>query len=108
MLKNTGLHVKTFTFLKKKRFMKEVGINSAQIISLEPKSREDIIEVNQFRNEKKVSLLVVIYTIAIKNLFIFINQRELKNLKDIWMEHNSDNMVYFIDVQIDWSNNDIY
>ena len=88
--------------------MKEVGINSAQIISLEPKSREDIIEVNQFRNEKKVSLLVVIYTIAIKILFIFINQRELKNLKDIWMEHNSDNMVYFIDVQIDWSNNDIY
>lgn len=94
--------------MKKKRFMKEVGINSAQIISLEPKSREDIIEVNQFRNEKKVSLLVVIYTIAIKILFIFINQRELKNLKDIWMEHNSDNMVYFIDVQIDWSNNDIY
>lgn len=54
-----------------------------------------------------VLLLAVVYTIVMKILPLLIYQEESKNWKDYWIENISDNIVYFVLMPTEWSNNSI-
>ena len=78
-----------------KRFVIGVGITIAQVMTLEEIRSGEIIGANQDGSRKWVSLLAIVYTVAMKIPLLLIYQVVSRGLGDSQVKDVRNNTVYF-------------
>lgn len=90
-----------------KEFMIVVGIASTLVMTLEEMRSGDIIKVSWEENGEWILLLAAICMLKMKITLVFIYQKELRDLKDSWVEVIGDYTFYFAATPTSWSNTNI-
>lgn len=72
-----------------------MGITLVQVKIYEKLKNCEIINISQDGNKKLMILLAAIYAVAFTITLVLIYQRELGNLRNLWIDNISQNIIYF-------------